>query len=151
MAGRHCGDITVLAWKDVKLVTRISTHHNIDMAPGQRAGVACNKPVGVHSYNKQMGGVDSKDHKLSMYLLERKPGLKWYQKVVRRLISITILNTYIIYKTYGDKTHREYRYLLAKALSQQRPIIQRIRPAASFSRTELHEISLDNIEHYSEH
>lgn len=151
MVSQHCGDITVLAWKDVKLLTMISTHHNNDMAPGQRAGVPCNKPVAVHSYNKYMGGVDSKDQKLSMYLLERKRGLKWYQKVFRRLINITVLNTYIIYKTKVDKTHREYRYLLAKALSQQRPIIQRTRPAAIVSRTELNEIRLDNIEHYPEH
>lgn len=29
----------------------------------------------VHDYNKYMGGVDLKDQKMSMYLLERKRGI----------------------------------------------------------------------------
>ncbi|KAF9813610.1 hypothetical protein SFRURICE_014988 [Spodoptera frugiperda] len=86
IVARDCSKITVLSLKDVKLVTMISTYHNADTAPGQRAGVACNKPLVVHSYNKYMGGVALKDQKLSMYLLERKRGLKWYVKGKRKHI-----------------------------------------------------------------
>lgn len=33
IVARHCSNITVLSWKDVKLVTMISTYHNADTAP----------------------------------------------------------------------------------------------------------------------
>lgn len=139
IVARHCSNITVLSWKDVKLVTIISTFHNAGTAPGQRAGVACNKPLVVHSYNKYMGGVDLKDQKLSTYLLERNRGLKWYIKVFRRLLNISILNTFIIYLANSQErsrklTHREYRYALAKTLSRQDIQITRIRPAIEHSR-----------------
>lgn len=73
----HCGDVSVAAWKDVKLVTTLSTYHNANMVPGMRAGLNCPKPELVHDYNKFMGGVDLKDQKLSMYLLAQT----WYQMV----------------------------------------------------------------------
>ena len=141
IVARHCSKITVLSWKDVKLVTMISTYHNADTAPGQRAGVACNKPLVVHSYNKYMDGVDLKDQKLSMYLLERKRGLKWYVKVFRRLLNISVLNTFIIYRKNSQNhsrklTHRENRYALAKALSWRHILTTRIRPAIQLSRGE---------------
>lgn len=110
------------------------------------------KPLVVHSYNKYMGGVDLKDQKLSMYLLERKRGLKWYIKVFRRLLNISILNTFIIYRANSQDrsrklTHREYRYALAKALSRQDNQITRIRPAIQHPRGE----RLDGTEHFPEH
>lgn len=152
IVARHCSNITVLSWKDVKLVTLISTYHKADTAPGQRAGVACNKPLVVHSYNKYMGGIDLKDQKLSMYLLERKRGIKWYVKVFRRLLNISILNTFIIYRANSQDhsrklTHREYRYALAKALSRRHIYTTRIRPPIEHSSGE----RLDGIEHFPEH
>lgn len=130
----HCWDVTVLAWKDVKLVSLISTFHKNDTAPGSRAGVECDKPLVVHDYNKYMGGVDLKDQKLSMYLLERKRGLKWYIKVFRRLLNCSILNSYIIYRCHEGVqklSHRQFRYNLAEALSLESMYTQRIRPAAA--------------------
>lgn len=121
VVSRHCGDVSVVAWKDVKLVTTVSTYHNANMAPGRRAGEECSKPEVIHTYNAFMGGVDLKDQKLSMYLLERKRGIKWYVKVFRRLLNISILNAYIIHcaNTEQNKiTHREFRYRLAQELIQ---------------------------------
>ncbi|XP_049882739.1 piggyBac transposable element-derived protein 4-like [Pectinophora gossypiella] len=123
VVSRHCGDVSVVAWKDVKLVTTVSTYHNADMAQGRRAGQAIMKPNVIHEYNKFMGGVDLKDQKLSMYLLERKRGIKWYIKVFRRLFNVSILNCYIIYCSnigQGQKmSHRQFRYLLAEELCAQ--------------------------------
>lgn len=133
MAAAHCGDVTVLAWKDVKLVSMISTFHKNDMTPGRRANLEYDKPLVVHNYNKYMGGVDLKDQKISMYLLERKRGLKWYVKVFRRLLNCSILNSYLIYKSNerGRKiNHRQFRYALAEALFLERTHPQRVRPAA---------------------
>lgn len=99
-----------------------------------------------------MGGVDLKDQKLSMYLLERKRGLKWYVKVFRRLLNVSILNTFIIYRANSQNdsrklTHRDYRYALAKALSQRHNLPSRIRPAIERGRGE----RLDGMEHFPEY
>lgn len=56
---RQCGDVSVLAWKDVRLVTRVSTYHKNDMVPGRRAGQAISNPAVVAHYNRHMGGVES--------------------------------------------------------------------------------------------
>lgn len=96
---RHCGDISLIAWKDVKLVTTaLSTFHKNDQVAATRAGVAIQKPHMIATYNKYMGGVDSKDQKLSMYLMERKRNKKWYMKVFKRLLNTSLLNTFIIFR-----------------------------------------------------
>lgn len=121
VVARHCGDVSVLSWKDVKLVTTVSTYHNADMRPGRRAGQDILKPLVVHDYNKYMGGVDLKDQKLSMYLMERKRGIKWYMKVFKRLMNVSILNTYIIHRENSTNplSHRQFRYKLAEQLVQR--------------------------------
>ncbi|CAK1540608.1 unnamed protein product [Leptosia nina] len=73
VTSRHCGDVSVLSWKDVRLVTTVSTFHNANMMPGRRAGRPILKPVVVHDYNKYMGGVDLKI-KCFMYLWSEKGG-----------------------------------------------------------------------------
>lgn len=51
--------MAVEAWKDVKLVTTVSTYHNNnETTQAQRAGRDCVKPVVVHDYSKFMGGVN---------------------------------------------------------------------------------------------
>ncbi|KAI5639215.1 transposase IS4 domain-containing protein [Phthorimaea operculella] len=82
---RHCGDVSMVAWKDVKLVTLISTFHSADRVDGHRAGEAQRKPAVVVAYNKTMGGVDLKDQKLSQYFFERKRGRKWKWRTGIRL------------------------------------------------------------------
>jgi len=54
------------------------------------------KSVSVLDYNENMGGVDLKDHLLQPYLLERKKMTKWYIKLFRRLLNITVLNCMVI-------------------------------------------------------
>lgn len=49
----------MLAWKDVRLVTSVSTYHKNDMVPGRRAGQAISNPAVVAHYNRHMGGVES--------------------------------------------------------------------------------------------
>lgn len=121
MISRHCGDMSVESWKDIRLVTTVSTYHKNEMQPGRRAGQPVLKPIAVHEYNKCMGGIDLKDHKLSSYLLERKRGLKWYIKVFRRLLNTSILNCYVIHcanigLNERKLTHRLFRYKLAEKL-----------------------------------
>ncbi|RVE47692.1 hypothetical protein evm_007681 [Chilo suppressalis] len=122
---RHCGDICLMAWKDVKLVTTVSTFHNDSCVPGRRAGVPFAKPIVIADYNRYMGGVDSKDQQLSMYLMERKRGMKWYIKVFKRLLNTSLLNTYIIHKknpvASRPLTHRQFRTEVALGLLDKFP------------------------------
>ncbi|KAI8440905.1 hypothetical protein MSG28_009203 [Choristoneura fumiferana] len=115
----HCGDIAVIAWKDVKLVTVISTYHSNEQVVGRRSGQELIKPVAIDTYNKTMGGVDLKDMKLSNFPIERKRGRKWYMKVFVHFLNTSILNSYIIYcknPSLTVKSHRDFRYSLADLL-----------------------------------
>ncbi|XP_045457225.1 piggyBac transposable element-derived protein 4-like [Melitaea cinxia] len=148
----HCGDISLTVWKDVQLVATISTYHDDQLVAGRRAGEDINKPVSISEYNKYMGGVDLKDQKLSMYLLERKRGLKWYIKVFRRLLNISILNTFIMYQkhpTTSTLTHRQFRYALADGLCKRFP---RAEPAHPIRQMPSALVRLDNAsDHYPVH
>ena len=62
------------------------------------------KPVSVLHYNENMGGVDLKDHLLQPYLLERKKMSKWYIKLFRRLLNITVLNCMVICRANSGQT-----------------------------------------------
>lgn len=122
---RQCGDVSIIAWKDSKLVTMVSTHHTDKTYDGTKAGQRLVKPVCVRDYNNTMGGVDLKDQKLSMYLLERKRGVKWYMKMFKRLLNVSIHNAFVMYVRSLERrnmhvlTHREFRYELAKSLVDQ--------------------------------
>ncbi|XP_063899181.1 piggyBac transposable element-derived protein 4 [Helicoverpa armigera] len=120
---RHSGDVSIIAWMDSKMVNIISTYHRPDTYNGTRAGKPMEKPVCIKDYNKSMGGVDLKNQKLSMYLLERKRGVKWYMKMFKRLLNVSIHNALVMYQSSlirtTDKlpvTHREFRYALAESL-----------------------------------
>ncbi|RVE48877.1 hypothetical protein evm_006447 [Chilo suppressalis] len=121
---RHCGDISLIAWKDVKLVTAVSTFHSDGRVPGRKAGVPIMKPILIADYNRYMGGVDSKDQQLSMYLMERKRGMKWYIKVFKRLLNSSLLNTYIVHKknpAAKPLSHRQFRMEVALGLLNKFP------------------------------
>ncbi|XP_049870081.1 piggyBac transposable element-derived protein 4-like [Pectinophora gossypiella] len=145
----HCGDMSVVTWKDVKQVTAISTYHNDDQLRSQRAGVPVMKPKVVVDYNKNMGGVDLKDQKLSAYHFERKRGLKWYMKVFRRLLNTSLLNCYIIYTKQPlckVLTHRQFRMAVAEGLLNRfpRPLVDH--PPARVVMSDV--IRLDGNDHY---
>ena len=77
------------------------------------------KPVSVLDYNENMGGVDLKDHLLEPYLLERKKLSKWYIKIFRKFLSITVLNCMVIYCKNSRQTkidHFKFRVELVQAL-----------------------------------
>jgi hypothetical protein len=49
--------------------------------------------------NQQMGGVDLKDQKFQPYILDRKRGSKWYMKLFRRLLNVTVHNALNVYNS----------------------------------------------------
>ena len=66
-----------------------------------------------------MGGVDLKDQLLQPYLLERKKMTKWYIKLFRRLLNISVLNCMVICCANSGQTkidHFKFRVELVQAL-----------------------------------
>ena len=120
LVAQHSGPVSVLKWKDKKDVTMISTYH------GQETRIKLmkcrqekQKPVSVLDYNENMGGVDLKDQLLQPYLLERKKMTKWYIKLFRRLLNITVLNCMVICRANSGQTkidHFKFRVELVQAL-----------------------------------
>jgi len=112
--------VSVLKWKDQKEVTMISTY---DGEKTRMKLTKCRqekqKPVLVLDYNENMGGVDLKDQLLQPYLLERKKMSKWYIKLFRRLLNITVLNCMVICRANSAQTkidHFKFRVELVQAL-----------------------------------
>jgi hypothetical protein len=66
------------------------------------------KPVSVLHYKKNMGGVDLKDQALQPYLLERKKMTKWYTKMFRGLVNVTILNCLIICCAHSGQSKTDH-------------------------------------------
>ena len=66
-----------------------------------------------------MGGVDLKDQLFQPYLLERKKMTKWYIKLFRRLLNITVLKCMVICRANSGQTkidHFKFRVELVQAL-----------------------------------
>jgi hypothetical protein len=65
-----------------------------------------------------MRGVDLKDQKLQLCLLERKRDSKWHRKHFERLLNVSILNSYICHGGSSSHilSHLEYWMQLIKAL-----------------------------------
>ncbi|XP_054259936.1 piggyBac transposable element-derived protein 4-like [Macrosteles quadrilineatus] len=115
---KHSGDVMVMKWHDKRIVTLISTFHSHEMEQRlSKNGRQEMKPALVYEYNKQMGGVDMRDQMLHAYQLERKRGLKWYVKIFKRLLNISVLNSFIIWKSNTQKIdHISFRLDLIKML-----------------------------------
>ena len=121
MVAQHSGPVSVLKSKGKKDMTVISTYH------GQETRIKLmkcrqekQKPVSVLDYNENMGGVDLKDQLLQPHLLEKKKMTKWYIKLFRRLLNITVLNCMVICCANSGQTkidHFKFRVELVQALT----------------------------------
>ncbi|KAJ8726368.1 hypothetical protein PYW07_001066 [Mythimna separata] len=59
-----------------------------------------------------MGGVDMKDQMLGPYLIERKRCAKWYMKLFKRLLNVSILNARILLESSAQKRHDHLAFRL---------------------------------------
>lgn len=64
------------------------------------------------------GGVDLKDQMLEPYLLERKRCAKWYMKLFKRLLNVSILNARILLESCAHKRsdHLAFRLQLVDTI-----------------------------------
>lgn len=122
------GDLTEVLWHDRKDVTLLSTAHNqsTDVVMKRPKG-GCEKvqmtcPTCIRDYNAYMGGVDLTDQHISYYSLTQRRTIKWWKKVLWRMVDISILNSWIIFRSNFPqddiKSHRQFRIELVHQLVQ---------------------------------
>jgi hypothetical protein len=103
IVAQHVGPVSVTKLSDKKIVTMISTYHNHETRTVTIRGKETVKPISILDYNKSMTGIYLKNQLLHSYLIERKRMNKWYTKLFRRLLNISILNAMIIYRSNTGK------------------------------------------------
>ena len=88
---------------DRKHVTLLSTAHNCKIIDIGKKNWKTKEPVMrhtiIHYYNQYMGGVDSNDQLLKYSSFSRQT-VKWWKKVFFRLLNLSMVNAYIIYREW---------------------------------------------------
>ncbi|CAK9816388.1 PiggyBac transposable element-derived protein 4 [Anthophora quadrimaculata] len=97
------GNTLVLAWKDKRIVTALTTWNNAGITPVRRTlrggiEVVIKKPNVIQNYIKFMSGVDRADQLASTYCFLRK-SVKWWRKLFFWGLEICSINSYILYKS----------------------------------------------------
>ncbi|RVE54733.1 hypothetical protein evm_000500 [Chilo suppressalis] len=113
-------DLSVVVWMDKNIVAMISSFHPIEVGGIEKYGYYRYKPQVVLDYNLSMGGIDHKDQMLSAYPIERSRNIIWYKKFFRRLLNVSMHNTFVMFNHNRTHAlgHREFRLQLAKQLLQ---------------------------------
>ena len=75
------------------------------------------KPAIVADYNRHVGHVDSADRMANSYTATRQTW-KWTKKLFFHLLDLTIVNSYILFCSYGGKkiSHRDSRLALIREM-----------------------------------
>ena len=121
-------ELVAVLWRDRKDVSVLTTAHNatagtvMKRPQGSRQKVAVTCPHAIIDYNMYMGGVDLTDQCLSYYSLTSRRTIKWWKKIIWRMIDIAILNSWLIFRTNFPssrlKSHRMFRIQLVHELVQ---------------------------------
>lgn len=101
--------LVVCAWYDNRRVLTLSNYVGkdpVDQATRwdrkKKEEVKIARPASVATYNKFMGGVDKCDMFLALYRTKLKTK-KWYHRIAFHLLSVAVINAFIIYKEVGGK------------------------------------------------
>ena len=102
---RDNGKVMVLAWKNKRVVTALSTKHDGNLAAitrrkkrGHGETEQIMKPLCIIEYNQYMSGVDCLDQMISYYPFTRKT-TKWPKKVFFYLLEVSLWNSFVTYKS----------------------------------------------------
>ncbi|XP_046677586.1 piggyBac transposable element-derived protein 3-like [Homalodisca vitripennis] len=100
-------NIAAVAWKDNSVVTLLSNEHGV--APlgeakrysvTERKKVSIPQPYRIAQYNRNMGGVDLMDNKISNYRIGVR-GKRWYIPIVLWLFDVVMSNTWFLARSQG--------------------------------------------------
>jgi hypothetical protein len=99
----------------------LSSIHDDEMKTVRdKKGGSKQKPKVCIDYNDAMGGVDLSDQYLVAYSTTRKRLKKYYQKIFRHLLDLTVFNSFVIYMKHGGiSTHLRFRMEIIQKLFQK--------------------------------
>ena len=104
------GKVMVVAWKDKRVVTALSTKHDGSLSTitrrkkrGHGETEQVLKPRCIIEYNQHMSEVDRLDQMISYYPFTRKT-MKWPKKVFFYLLEISLYNSFVLYKAKNSQT-----------------------------------------------
>ena len=120
--------VTAAWWKDRRDVFMMSSLHKqatetvLKRPKGSKDKKEVPCPSMVVDYNQHMGGVDLTDQHISYYSMSGRKTLKWWKKVLWRLLDIAIINSWIIYRSnYPDSSinsQKLFRLKLVEEMAQ---------------------------------
>ncbi|CAI9600260.1 unnamed protein product, partial [Staurois parvus] len=93
-------ELLAVKWKDKRDVYLLSSIHADTTVQITTAAGVVEKPLCVHDYNLNMGGVDFNDQMMQPYLVSRK-AKRWYIKVSVYLFQLAVYNAFVLYKATG--------------------------------------------------
>lgn len=113
--------LMTLKWQDKKAVTMISTLHDAKIIPSNKedraTGLPKLKPECVIDYTNNMGTVDTADMMMSTLTCIRKTR-RWYLKLALRIIDMSMLNAYYLYKVVNSCRQKPYREFQLEVIRQ---------------------------------
>lgn len=125
--------MTACIWRDRRDVLMLTTMHNMSVTTvlkrpkGERDKRPLSCPTCIADYNQHMGGVDLMDQQLSYYSLTQRRTLKWWKKVFWHLIDITVVNSWIIFRSNNPEssidTQLKYRIELCRQFVVVQPLL----------------------------
>ena len=97
---------------DRKHVTLLSTIYNTNLVDtGKKhwqTKEAIMKPSMIHNYNTYLGAVDSNDQLLKYSAFSRRT-IKWWRKVIFRILNLSIVNAYIMFLEWQKAKGIKYK------------------------------------------
>ncbi|XP_050294119.1 piggyBac transposable element-derived protein 4-like isoform X1 [Anthonomus grandis grandis] len=126
ISSRHDNSISVLAWKDKRVVLMLSSVYDNSVqnitrrtktAEGRWIEEVIEKPTVIYEYNKFMGEVDVADHYAASYQFLRKTS-KWWRKVFFWLLDVSINNAFILQKIATNNQQLRSRNFRKKLVIQ---------------------------------
>ena len=106
-----------VAWMDnnpVHLISTIPSHvrlinRSVETANGGYRRMEFTQPSVIDLYNKSMGGTDLGDQLLSYYRSKLR-AKSWIPRVLTHLLNASVINAYILYKSYHFQNMVNHRY-----------------------------------------
>ena len=90
-------ELLAVKWKDKRDVFIMSSIHPDTTVQIATPSGLVDKPLCVHEYNLNMGGVDLNDQRMKPYLVSRR-AIHWYKKVSIYLFQLAEYNAFVLYK-----------------------------------------------------
>ena len=135
--------MTVVLWRDTKVVSLLSTCHQAhrdktsdflsrnmkDQGERKATKKSVRAPPQAVAYTKNMGGVDRHDQ-LRAYQTCSRQAMKWWRKLLYFLVDVSRVNAWLCYKHNTDQlshnklSHRKFTVALIGSFAEGTPVYQ---------------------------